>query len=196
MYYYDILVDICSQIGDPSMDNYKERAKDHFIRAIFTLINSKEFSPEDIPGYYKLKTDVVFSTNPYDSSALKLLKIEKLFLNPAVAKDVTVTYKTINEIAKIANIVELQPTNEDLFIYKVGVNIYAFVNSVASNFTLASDTIYMAYIEDIDNSGWDDTPATGTNFQNTSAYLFSYKFVNQAIALAVQTLKQEDETKS
>ncbi|MDD5062966.1 MAG: hypothetical protein PHC43_00900 [Candidatus Marinimicrobia bacterium] len=186
--YLTAITNICSQVGDPNLDTYKARAQAHFIRAIHTLINQDNFNQEDIPYYFKLKTDLSFASNPYDSKALKILRIINIFPPAGTAKDLIITIKTIEDLSKIAGSADLQPSDSDLFIYKIGTSLYALYNTSSSNFTPASDTLYMVYIEDIDNSAWIDA----TDFQDTSGnYLFSFRFVNRAIDLAVQTLLAE-----
>jgi len=189
MLYYDVLVDICSQIGDPDMDLYKERAKDHFVRAISELIKAG-VDQEDIPYYYKLKTDLSFSSSPYDASALKMLKPIRIFSDPATPKDVLITIVSFDRVSEMARDTDLAPTKQDVFIYQVGTNLYCLVSS-SSNFTIASDTLYMVYIKDVDGSAWDDAATTGTDFQGAT-YYFSYAFTRRCIARAVQTLKEED----
>jgi len=48
MTYLEVLTDICSRVADPDLDSYKERAKDHFLRAIAMKINAGEYTEYDI----------------------------------------------------------------------------------------------------------------------------------------------------
>jgi len=193
MLYYDVLADICSQLGDPDMDLYQERAKDHFARAISGFIEAGQFTPDDIPGYVKLKTNLGFTAGVYDAKGLKLWKILAIYPNPSVAMDVTVTVIGPSELSMMGMNTDLRPQNSDVFLYRVGSSIYGLTSSDSPVFTLASDTLHMQYIEDIDASVWDDTATTGTDFQSTTAtYYFSFAFTRRCISQAVQTLKQED----
>lgn len=178
----NIIKNICSQLGDPNADTYAARAKDHLERAIFTLIDKKEYTEDDISGYMKLKTDLQFTGGEADISALDILRIHNIFPNPTVQKELIITLKNISEIGKIASNTNLQPSTEDLFIYRVGETLY-HIKSDDSNFS-TGDTLYMAYIEDIDTSVWTDATSLSADFSNL--------FINKSIALAVQTLKEEE----
>ena len=117
-----------------------------------------------------------------------IMKVEKLFFDPnnSSAPTVTITEKTLAEVALIGNNAELQPGVEDLYIYRKGNNFYPIVAS-NSNFTIASDYVSMSYILNIDNSNWGDT----TEFSSAGSYLFSDPFVKRAIPIAVQTIIAE-----
>ncbi len=186
MTYLEVLTDICSRVADPELDSYKERAKDHFLRAIMTIVEANAYTENDIKGYLKLKTDLVFSTNPYDASALKLFKILEIMPDPLVPNDFSAYLKEFSELNLMSQIAELQPKLTDVFIYQVGINIYAVYNTSASNFTVASDTFYMKYIEDIDGSAWTDS----TDLTATPIF-FNDSFIRRAIEIASKTLLDE-----
>ena len=117
-----------------------------------------------------------------------IMQVEKIFFDPnnSIAPTVTITEKTLEEVALIGNNAELQPGIEDLYIYRKGNNFYPIVASV-SNFTIATDYVSISYILNIDNSNWGDT----TEFSSAGSYLFSDPFVKRAIPIAVQTLIAE-----
>lgn len=178
MYYYDVLVDICSQLGDPAMDQYQSRAESHFVRAISHFIEQNAFTPEDLPYYIKLKTNLSFSTNPYDSTSLKILKILDIYPDPAVDKDITVTLIGQDRLRLMAQNDNMKPQVSDVFVYKVGVNIYCLVASASPEFDTAADTLHMQYVEDIDHSSWSAVDGGGTDFQGATYYFHLALFVS------------------
>ena len=179
-----ILTDICSQLGDENKDTYEDRAISHFERAIFEFIEKKEYRPEDLQGYMKLKTDLGFTAGSVDIASLNILHIENIYPDPAVSKEVIVTIKNISELSKIAANDDLKPSDEDVFIYRVGTTLYCLV-ATSSNFTQTTDSLHIVYLEDIDTSGWTDTTDLADDF--------SRLFINKCIGRAVQTLKIEDD---
>jgi hypothetical protein len=183
--YLEVLQDIGGMVNDPNLDAYKDRAKLHFVRAINALIKSGDFDDADYAGYVILKTDLSFSTNPYDATSDLILKIISIFPDPATAKYVQCVEKDASEIEKFARNAEMTPSPEELFFWRIGNNIYAQVG-VPSNVTLASVTFYMRYVKDIDDSGWGDA----TDLQATANYL-SLRLVRAAIGVAVQSLEAE-----
>ena len=129
------------------------------------------------------------------TQAENIMKVEKLFFDPnnTSAPTVTITEKTLDEVALIGNNAELQPGVEDLYIYRKGNNFYPIVAS-NSNFTIASDYVSMSYITNIDNSNWVDGTELSmayTSGVSAGTYLFSEPFVERAIAIAVQTMLAE-----
>ncbi len=186
MTYLEVLTDICSRAADPELDSYKERAKDHFTRAIATLITSGQYTENEIKGYVKLKTDVSFSTNPYDFSALKVLKLLDIMPDPQVPNDFSAYLKTFEEMRLVSGVSELQPEATEVFVYPVGINLYAVYNTSASNYTPASDMFYLKYIEDIVTSVWTDSD----ELTATPRYLLD-SFVSRAIDIASKTLLDE-----
>ena len=125
MTYLEVLTDICSQVADPELDAYKDRAKDHFLRALAGMVTAGEFTDIDLKGYIKLKENLVFSTNPYDASALSLFKIMSIMPNPLIPNDFSVILKEFEELGLMSQISTLQPQATEIFVYQVGINIYA-----------------------------------------------------------------------
>jgi len=189
MTYLEILTDICSRVGDVYLDRYKDRAKDHFHRALVKMIEAGEYTELDIKGYVKLKTDLVFSTNPFDASGLSMLKMHEIMPNPLVPNDFSAYIKSFAEMTLVSQLVELQPNANEVFVYTVGFNIYCVYNTSASNFTVGSDTFYMKYIEDIDDSAWIDS----TDLTATPIFL-TETFIRKGIDLATGTLLEEVNT--
>ena len=185
MTYLEILTDICSRVADPLLDTYKDRAKDHFNRALTNMIVAGEYIDSDIRGYIKLKVNLVFTVNPYDASALRILDVVEIMPTPITATTYSAYYKTFEEMKMVSGISELQPEPTEVFIYMVGISMYA-VYSTPSNFTVATDTFYMKYIEIIDSSTWiDATILTG------APYWFSDNFLRRGIEMATKTLLDE-----
>ena len=186
MTYLEVLTDICSQVADPDLDAYKDRAKDHFLRALAGMVTSGDYTENDVKGYIKLKTDLIFSANPYDANALNILKIIEVMPNPQVPNDFSAYFKEFEDLKLVSQVAELQPDLTEVFIYQVGINIYAVYNTSASNYTPASDTFYMKYIEDIDGTAWIDS----TDLQATPIF-FTDNFIRRGINIAAATLLQE-----
>lgn len=186
MTYLAILTDICSQVADPDLDTYKERAKDHFLRAIAGIITSGEFTDNDIKGYVKLKTNVSFSSNPYDASALNILKVMEIMPDPQTPNDFSSYLKDFSELNLVSQIAELQPDLTEVFVYQVGFEFYAVYKAAGSNFTPATDTFYMKYVEDIDGTSWTDS----TDLTATPIFMTD-NFIRRGINIASITLLEE-----
>ena len=182
--YLEALTDISSQVNDPDLETYKDRAKAHFIRAINSLIESGNYSENDYQGYIKLITNLALSST-YDASALDFNKIMGIYPSPGGSEVWNVVRKETSEVAKISRNAEMAPTYEDVFWWRIGSNIYAQVAS-PSAITLASDTFDMEYTTGVDDDAWVDA----TDLQAAANYL-SLKIVRDAIGLATQTLIAE-----
>lgn len=130
MTYLEVLTDICSRVADPELDTYKDRAKDHFLRALASMITSGNFTENDIKGYIKLKTDLIFSTNPYDANALNILRIIDVMTDPLIPVDFSVYVKEFTDMKLISYIEELRPQATEVFIYQVGINIYVVYRKI------------------------------------------------------------------
>ena len=130
MNYLEVLTDICSQVADPDLDTYKERAKDHFLRALAEMITNDQFTNNDIKGYIKLKTDLVFTVNPYDASSLDILKIIDVICDPQLPNQYSAYFKQFTDLKMVSQITALQPTRSEVIIYQVGANIYALYKTV------------------------------------------------------------------
>ena len=188
MTYLEVVTDICSRVNDPELDAHKERAKDHFLRAIATKINNNEFTENDIAGFVKLKTDVDFGDagDTENLNALKVFKILDLFTPPGTDKDVIITFQETDQLNKISMLETLQPSKYDLFIYLVGNTLYAYTGSTP-NFALGVDNLYMKYIADINDDGWVDS----TDFQGASSFIMTSTFMRACIDIASETLLKE-----
>ena len=195
MTYLEVLTDICSQVADPDLDTYKDRAKDHFLRAISGKVNewaeAKKWVEieQSIPGFVKVKTDVDFSDSgdTENLNSLKVFIILNYFLPPGTDKKVIITERDPSELNKMSSIETLQPTDNDLFIYRIGNNLYGLVGSGTPVFTLGADTLIMEYVEDIDDSGWTDS----TDLQAAASFQLSYTFMRECIGIAAKTLLEE-----
>jgi hypothetical protein len=197
MLYFDVLQEICAQLNDPDMISLKERAKDHFASALTFLMTDGEYTEDDIPYYYKTVDDAKFTGagNTYDLRPLKVLKILNMYMDPTTPSvsgaEVIISPKTVEQLSRMKATPQLQPTVYDLFIVRTGNTLTAYI-ATSSKFTPATDPISLTYVQDIDNSDWDDTESTGTDFQASDNYLFSFSFTRRAIAKAVATLLAED----
>ncbi len=190
MTYLEVLQDIGAQVADPELDTYKERAKDHFLRAIANEIVAENFRNSDIPGFLKVKTDVDFSDagDTEDLNGLKIFRILNYFLPPGTDKKVIITEKDPAELNKMSSIETLQPTDNDLFIYHIGNYLYGLTGSGSPVFNLGTDNLIMEYIEDIDDENW----AEATDLQDATDYQLSYNFTRRCITIASQTLLEKE----
>ena len=197
MLYFDVLQDICAQLNDPDMVSLKERAKEHFARALSHLINEGHYTESDIPGYYKSVDLTPDIKGEKDISQYKVLKIVNYVYSvgttSASGAEVIISPKTLEQLSRMNSTPSLQPSKYDLFIVRQGNLLRCFTSIIASNFELDKDSFQMIYIEDIDNSSWNDSEGgSGTDFQSSGNYLFSFSFTRRAIERAVQTLLVED----
>lgn len=157
MTYLAILTDICSQVADPGLDSYKERAKDHFLRALAGMITNDQFSDNDIKGYVKLKTDLVFSANPYNASGLNIFKIIDVICDPQLPNQFSAYFKQFEDLKMLSQITALQPTRSEVIIYQVGANIYALYKTAPGAESL-NETDFATHAKwdrtnDIDDTG-------------------------------------------
>lgn len=183
----EILTDICSRVGDVYLDRYKERAKDHFQRAVSGFL--PEASHDDIPGYYLLKDDLDFSTIPADIKALQVFTVKSIHFPPGTIIESTVDYVSLDEIKNMGGIAALQPTENDVFIYRVGNFLYPIVHA-SPVVVLATQAFHMWYIKDFSLSGIVD----GYDFSSASNYALSSSFVRKSIGVATETLLAEVNT--
>ena len=188
MKYIRALQEIGGLAGDPNLQKLKDRAKVAFLGAIATLIKEDNYSIDDIPGFIKYKNDVDFSDagDTEDLNGLGIFKILNYFLPPGTDKKVIITIKETSELNKMSSIETLQPTDNDLFIYKVGNTLYGVVGSGTPVFTLGSDTIILEYIEDITDSAWLDS----TDLQAAADFKLTYTFMQTAINMAGKALSE------
>ena len=186
MTYLEVLTDICSRVADPYLDSYKERAKDHFLRAIAMLINEGKYTERDIAGFVKAKSDVKFTAGSEDINALKVFKILDFYMPPGTDIDVIITFQETPLLNKISAIETLQPTAHDLFIYPEGNILKAYTGSTPL-FILGTTSCTMKYIQDIDDSGWTDT----TDLQAAASFQLTYTFMRTCINIASKTLLDE-----
>ena len=195
MTWLEVLTDICSRVADPQLDSYKERAKDHFLRAVTTTVNTwvdaKNYREveQNIPGFIKIKSNIDFSdtSDTEDLNGLKIFRILNFFMPPGTDKDVIITERDPAELNRQSAIETLQPTDNDLFIYHIGNTLYGLAGGGTPEFILGTTTLIMEYIEDISDSGWVDT----TDLQSATDYLMSYNFTRSCIDIASATLLAE-----
>lgn len=126
MEYLAVLQDIGAQVADPLLDSYKDRAKDHFLRAIANEINEDKYTENDIPGFMKLKDNLNFPAGIEDINTLKVFKILDFFMLPTLDIDVTIIFKETSELNRVSSIATLKPTANELCIYRSGSVLYAY----------------------------------------------------------------------
>jgi len=184
MTYSEIITDICARVNDPLKERLDDRAKDHFISAIYGIIDSGEYELDDIPAYYKVNQNLSFTDNEYSITGDNVYHILEVFPDPTIelaADDrLRIEMKDINIIGKMANNPELRPAAEDMFVYRVGNTLYSIDGDNASDYTGA---IYMTYIENFDND-WNDSDDLSEKFSN--------KIIKRAINIASVALLKED----
>lgn len=190
MLYGDIITDICSRCNDPLKDRLEQRAKDHFINAIYSIIDSGKYTMNDIPGYYKLIQDLVFTTNEYDLSNIDLYNIVEVFPDPSQDLDTTeekvrISTRTIEEIKQMANNAQMRPSAEDMYIFRIGNTLYRKNGANVSTYESAGGNYYMAYVQNIHDDDWADTRDLSLSFSNN--------ILRHSIDIASRTLLAEDE---
>lgn len=197
MRYDEVITDIARQAGDPTGDRLSERSKDHFDRAVSELILAGEYTESDLPGFFKLNKAIDFGDtgNVEDISALNVLRIDDVFLNPGLAGTsdlygqsvMLVSTRSVKNLARNTN---LAPADTEFFVWRVGDTLHPVVSSGnAATIPLpAGDELYMTYVEYPDSSAWDDTQGTGTELTG----LFSDPFIHRAVGRAASTLLEED----
>lgn len=184
MLYSTVITQICTQLADPDGNTYSDRAKYHFERAIAQLLNEGAYTFDDLRGYHKVKTDLDFTTNPATLTE-RVLRIIDIFPDPLtlLSSRYTVKIKPVEEMNLVSSDEEHYPTDEEVYIYKIGgTSLYAVYNTSASNFK-DTDTLYMYYIEEPNLVGYTT---------QEMATLFSLNFIYKAIDLAVKNLKIEE----
>ncbi len=189
MKYIRVLQEIGSIAGNPTLrGNGKDLAKIAFINAISQLIREGKYDESDIPGSVKIADiDFAGAGDTEDINALGVLKVVDFFLPPGTDKDCIVTVKDPSELNKMSMLETLQPSDNDLFIYQIGMTLYGVVGSGTPVFSLGSDIVKMKFIEDIDDSGWLDS----TDLQASAALQITTAFMREAISLAGASLQGE-----
>ena len=129
MTYLEVLKDIGAQVADPELDTYKERAKDHFLRAIAKQIIEGKYTENDISGFMKTKDNLNFPSGVEDINTLKVFEILDFFMSPGIDIKVTIVFKETSEINKMSAIETLQPTANEVFIHRTGGSLYALTGS-------------------------------------------------------------------
>jgi len=160
---FDALVDIATQLGDENLDVSSDRAQAHLVSAMEFFIDAEGFVVTDIPAYHRLEKLVDFSSQPYNMVSLDVYLILNIYPDPAVSKEVRVTLKDVSELGLIPANDELKPSNEDIFIYRIGNDLRAIVNSTDPNFSVSSDKLFMEYIREIEDENWVSADGGGTD---------------------------------
>ena len=154
--YLEAVKDVGAMISDPDVVRYKTRIQEHLKRAMSELLKAENFSEADYPDCEKLKTDLVFSTNPYNAAIDSFIRLIKVYPSPLVSSSVRVSLKSSDQIAAAGYNPEMSPGYDEVFINQVNTLLTAVVSS-PSAFTIAFDTLYMKYVADVNDEGWVDT---------------------------------------
>lgn len=186
MKYIRALQMIGAKVGDPGLLKVKDLARMAFVDAITSLVVSGDYLESDIPAHVLLKTDLSFSSNPYDAQALSLLKVIDIMPDPATINDFTFYQKDFTELKMVSQLTEVQPQVTEVFYYQVGLKIYVMYHAT-SNYTPASDTLYMKYVTQISDAAWTDA----SDLQLTPIF-FSTGITRKAITLAAESLSIEE----
>ena len=83
--YLEAVKDVGAMISDPDAVRYKTRIQEHLKRAMSELLKAEGFSEADYPDCEKLKTDLVFSTNPYNAAIDSFIRLIKVYPSPLVS---------------------------------------------------------------------------------------------------------------
>tara|TARA_R110002020_G_scaffold82687_7_gene205063 strand:- start:3349 stop:3969 length:621 start_codon:yes stop_codon:yes gene_type:complete len=204
MTWLEILQDIGAIANDPDLTSLKSRAEYHFGKAFSDIVMSGEYTQNDVPGYFKLVTDVNFVTNPYNISNRIVLKIDKIFLDPTADNTSTskfVSVKPIEDIIQMSSNNHMRPGKQDIFIYRVGDNLHAFTKDGTTTPASAGsrestinldqsgyDNFYMYYVEDFDYSAFEDSLELNSGTQR----FLSFSFTRKCIGIAGAALIVED----
>ncbi len=154
--YLEAVKDVGAMISDPDAVRYKTRIQEHLKRAMSELLKAEGFTEADYPDCEKLKTDLVFSTNPYNAAIDSFIRLIKIYPSPLVSSSVRVALKSSEQIAAVGYNSEMSPGYDEVFINQVNTLLTAVVAS-PSAFTIGSDTLYMKYVADVNDEGWVDT---------------------------------------
>ena len=143
-------------------------------------------------------TELTIVSIQNDAGTLDQITVSEVIVNDAsisgtlsvVPLDITVTYIERDQVANMHGIESLQPTANDVFVYKVGNKLFAVV-STDTVIALATQVFHMWYIQDFDITGIADS----YDFNDgTTNYDFSPTFLRQAIDLASKSLLDEVNT--
>jgi hypothetical protein len=184
--YSSVLTDICSQLGDPDMNEYEERAKDHFLRAVSQFVSTGEFNEGDVYGYETVDKTLEFTADECDISSISPLFI-KAITPPLTTLLTDTTRYTINLISFddaqliIGNTLR-QPSDDEVYIFRMGNTLYS-IKSSGSNFAGTAGTFWVFYVQDI-AGGYADAYDLTDKMRES--------FIRKCVEMAVQTLKQED----
>lgn len=184
MLWYEALDEICVGVNDPDLKLF-ENAKVHFLTALAGFIKSGEYTLEEIFGLHKTAV-LTFSSGEEDISALKVEIIRNLYADPTGASKKNVVFMPTDKALKINTSGALLPGINDIYIYKIGGILYSItIDDVDPTGTK------MEYIEYPDDSGWNDSSASGTGTDLET--VFSLPYIKRAIIVAMQGLTIEDQ---
>lgn len=201
MTWLQVLQDIGAIANDPELDSLKDRAKFHFAKAFSDVVMSGEYTQNDIPGYFKLQTDLAFVDNPVNLSSKQILKIDKIFLNPTSDSTTTskfVSVKPIEDIIQMSSNPLMKPGKQDVFMYRVGNDLHAITldgsttpasagdrkSTINLNQT-GSDQFYMYYIEDFDYAAFEDDYELNEGTSRSLSFAFTRKLISMAGAALI-----------
>lgn len=195
MRYDQVLTDIVSVANDPNGDRLWERAKDKFIEAVSHFILQNQYDEDDLPGYFKLKTDVDFGDpgNVEDLTALNIWHVDDVFADPLLpqADDLygqTILIVDTQTVRRMSSNSNFALNDNEIYVWRVGDELRPLISPGNTVSVPLSTPLYMTYISFPDYSNWSDTDGSGTELTGK----FSDPFLHACIARAGQMLLEED----
>ncbi len=174
----EAVTDIATQLGDANLDSLATRGQDHFVRAIQELMKADLDSDKPnfsfYPAYHRVEQLMDFSTgNLFNIVTLDVNRILNIYPDPATAKVAYVTVKRVSEIAKMAYNEQIQPSNEEIVVYRIGNDLRVIVSATDPTFTVASDKLFMDYIREVNDDDWAQASSSGTDLNDNRGTLLT-----------------------
>ena len=174
----DAVTDIATQLGDANLDAFASRGQDHFVRAIHELMKADLDSDKPnfsfYPAYHRVEKLMDFSSdNIFNMVTLDVNRILNIYPDPSVKKVFYVTVKEVSEIAKMAYNEQLQPSNEEIVVYRIGNDLRVIVSGTDPTFDVSSDKLYMDYIREVNDDLWKQTSSSGTDLNDNRGTLLT-----------------------
>ena len=174
----EAVTDIATQLGDANLDSLSARGQDHFVRAINELMKADLDSDNPTfsfyPAYHRVEQLVDFSSsNLFNIVTLDVNRILNIYPDPATAKVAYVLLKDVSEVTKMAYNEQLQPSNEEIVVYRIGNDLRAIVSATDPTFDVSSDKLFMDYIREVNDDLWKQTASSGTDLNDNRGTLLT-----------------------
>ena len=140
----EIVSEICKRANDPFEDNYKERARELFVAAVYQsykepkytkfdyhgLVGTRNFSTgsEDKRNYVVLGIDNEISTGKLKRHVMEIIDIVSQSVSEASSATRKFVFIDISEANRIATDVELEPIIGEVYWYIAGNQLYLHPN--------------------------------------------------------------------